>query len=66
MKEDALSIFPIPAMQNTQIIMLRVNFLGINEHRLRSGFNFCLLTVWDAPSSAYEIPMGGTYNSNWF
>ena len=26
-----------------------------NDQRLRSGFNFRLPTVWDAPSSVYEI-----------
>ena len=28
-----------------------------NDQRLRSGFNFRLPTVWDAPSSVYEISM---------
>ena len=28
-----------------------------NDQRLRSGFNFRLPTVWDAPSSVYEIFM---------
>ena len=28
-----------------------------NNQRLRSGFNFLLPTVWDAPSSVYEISM---------
>ena len=29
-----------------------------NDQRLRSDFNFRLPTVWDAPSSVYEISMG--------
>ena len=28
-----------------------------NDQRLRSGFNFWLTTMWDAPSSVYEISM---------
>ena len=42
-------------MQNTQIIMLGVNSVGMTCLRLRSSFNFRLPTVWDAPSSVYKI-----------
>ena len=31
-----------------------------NDQRLRYGFNFRLPTVWDAPSSVYEISMLAT------
>ena len=31
-----------------------------NDQRLQSGFNFSPPTLWDAPSSVYEIPLINT------
>ena len=58
-KEALLLTLSISAIQNKQIIMLRVN-----DQRLRSGFNFRLPTVWDAPSSVYEVPMVMSITAN--
>ena len=56
MKEDLLSTLSISGIQNTKY----TNYHALcqlcgNDQRLRSGFNFRLPVVWDAPSSVYEI-----------
>ena len=52
-KDDLYSTLCTSAIQNTHIPCQ----LRGNDQRLRSGFNFRLPTVWDAPSSVHEIAM---------
>ena len=53
-KEDLLSTLSISAKQKYINYHAPCQLCG-NDQRLRSGLNFRLPTVWDAPCSVYEI-----------